>query len=530
MSAPARQDPVRWHLPLLLAVAAGYEWLFLRHGISLIDEGWPLYAAMRLQAGGTLYRDVFFVFPPGHLLPAWIGQALDPPGLAVSRVLYAGFAVAACAALYFLGRRLMPPSFALLGALLLAVAAPQAHIAHNLFGYRYAVWGLLALLAFARRIETGERRWMLAAGLATGVALCFRLTPAFASGCGVAVGILGAGRSWPERARDAAAYGLGILLAAGPVVAWLASGVGLDTLWREVVVRPVVMTERQSLPLPELTWPAELARRDLKQAFIALEFRAYPLLFAGYGAALLARWAAAAARRRPFDGALLLAVVVWGAVTFFRTLGRSDVDHLESALPPVCLLLAHAASTAARLAAARIALGPGARRAAVAALSAAALFAWVFLHGTDRWLSPEVRGREPIRTAGSATHMDNAAWAKSLDVRVRVLRRETEPGDTILDLAFSPLVYVLAGRLGPGYHDVLMPGSFLDEAEEIAFVRRLDADPPAMVFWPVQQEFDRMPERALRRQAPHLANWIFGRYELLDPPVLSLARLKRLKR
>ena len=36
---------------------------------------------MRLHDGGTLYDDVFFVFPPGHLLSAWIAYALDPPGV-----------------------------------------------------------------------------------------------------------------------------------------------------------------------------------------------------------------------------------------------------------------------------------------------------------------------------------------------------------------------------------------------------------------------------------------------------------------
>ena len=43
----------------------------------------------------------------------------------------------------------MPPGFALLGALLLAVAAPSSHQGHLLFGYRYLVFSALALLAFA---------------------------------------------------------------------------------------------------------------------------------------------------------------------------------------------------------------------------------------------------------------------------------------------------------------------------------------------------------------------------------------------
>ena len=66
----------RWHLPAILLLSAAYQSLFIWNGLSPLDEGWPLYAAMRLQAGGTLYRDVYWVFPPGALLPAWVGYAL----------------------------------------------------------------------------------------------------------------------------------------------------------------------------------------------------------------------------------------------------------------------------------------------------------------------------------------------------------------------------------------------------------------------------------------------------------------------
>ncbi len=148
------RKPLWWHLVLLLAVSIGFESLFLHHGLNRYDEGWPLYAAMRLHRGGVLYQDAFFAFPPGHVLPAWIAYGLDPPGVVLARTLYAGFNVALSIGVYLLGRRLMPVSFALLGALLLGVGAPCSHLYQLLFGYRYLVFSVLALLAFSVQLRS----------------------------------------------------------------------------------------------------------------------------------------------------------------------------------------------------------------------------------------------------------------------------------------------------------------------------------------------------------------------------------------
>jgi hypothetical protein len=56
-----------------------------------------------------------------------------------------------------------------------------------------------------------------------------------------------------------------------------------------------------------------------------------------------------------------------------------------------------------------------------------------------------------------------------------------------------------------------MPGTFLDAAEEAAFVARLQATPPAAVIWPAQP-FDGRPERDVRRTAPLVARWVQNHY------------------
>ena len=101
------------------------------------------------------------------------------------------------------------------------------------------------------------------------------------------------------------------------------------------------------------------------------------------------------------------------------------------------------------------------------------------------------------------------------------------PNDTILDLNAEPIIYLFTRRLGPGYADLLMPGTLLDAKEEDAFLQRLEARPPAVVL-PPRKDFDEVPERAVERTAPRVMQWISehyvpveklrqGEYDLLVP-------------
>jgi hypothetical protein len=506
-------DPLWWHLPLILAVSIGYESAFIHHGLNVFDEGWALYGAMQLHAGGVLYRDVFSVFPPGHMLPAWIGYGLDAPGIVLTRSVYAAFNVALCAGFYFLGRRFLPAPFALLGALLLALAAPDAHLAQYHFGFRYLVFSVLALLAFAERLRTGDSRWMLAGGAAAGVALCFRLTPAFAVSAAVGVGVVLADRDWRRWLRDWGWYALGIAAVAAPVVGWFAHGVGLETLWREVVIRPIAMTDLQSIEIPEMTLPESWTRRKISKLFTAVQFRAWAILYCGYAAVIAFQWVRALVRRRPFAPVLLSVVVVWGGVFFLRTLGRSDIGHLESALPPVCLVLAHLASRLLPWQRRDAPREGWAKRLATAGLIAGTLAAWIFLFETDQMLTADRRGTFPIEVLNARTSITSDWRARNVDRRVLALLDLTEPGDTILDLSAAPLFHVLTGRPGPGRFDVVIPGTFLDEDEERGFIERLEASPPAVVVTSARP-FDGMRWRSVSVTAPLVMRWLRSNHQI----------------
>jgi hypothetical protein len=505
-----RPDSPHWHLALVLLVSAAYESLFIGHWINGIDEGWPLYAAMRMHAGGTLYADVFFVFPPGHVLPAWIAYALDPPGVTLARILYAAFSVALCGVVTLLARRLMVPGFALMAGLLVAVAAPASHETQLLFGYRYLVWSALAVLAFSARLRGGGPRWIWLAGVLTGVSLVFRLTPAFAAAAAIGVGLCAAGGGWRRVATDAGRFAAGLALVAIPTIVAFSWEVGLDTLWREVVVRPLVMTDRLALPAPSLAGSDLVGRDAISAGFVAILFRLCIATYLVYALVLGLRLARAWRTGAAFDSTLLLCVVVWGGVYFLRALGRSDEPHLSSAIPPFCLIAAHALS---RLVETR-ALGwvPACR----VLLPVLTLGAWIFLLGSDRSLDPDRRGATPLAAVNGAIEVREDDWWRILDPKSRMLRRWTEPGDVILDLSATPLFHVLSGRLGPGAGDMIVAGTFLDAAEERAFLDGLRANPPAVVILP-ERPFDERNDRAVQRIAPRVWRWVEREYRVHGP-------------
>lgn len=487
-----------WPVLVVVVVSTAWELSFVHHGIAwLFDEGWPLYAAMQLHAGGTLYDDVFFLFPPGHVWPAWIAQAVDPPGVILARTFYAGFNVALCVALYALGRRLMPVPFALLGALLLAVAAPRSHLSHLLFGYRYAVFAVLALLAFAARLRTGDVRWMLVAGLCTGVGVVFRLTPAFAVSCGIAIAAVAAELDPRRWLRDGLAFGVGLGLVLLPVLLWFALHAGIGALWEQAVLRILPLQAMQSKPIPalQLTW----SRVGVFRSFVTAQYWLYPVLYAGVLSWLAVRWARNRRRGEPLGDGLLLAATVWGAVLFLRTLGRSDEHHLTSALPPACLLLAWLAS--------RLPV----RGAAALGVAAVVLASWVFLQGSDLYLSPSWRGTHPLASLSGEVSIRDPRKAQRIDRRVRELAVRVGPGERFLDLGHAPLLHVLSGRRGPGHADVVTPGVFADPEEERRFVERLESAPPVLVLWP-DGPFDGLASRSLEVTAPRLSHWVKAHY------------------
>jgi hypothetical protein len=186
-------------------------------------------------------------------------------------------------------------------------------------------------------------------------------------------------------------------------------------------------------------------------------------------------------------------------------------------VPPVLLLAGHAVGLAA--AALR-------SRAARAALGVAVFAGWLFVTAVPLYPASMKRGALPVETLGGATwvHFYGNLWA-SFDELVREIQARTGPEDVVLDLSASPLLHVAAGRPGPGFADLVMPGTFLSEAEERALIERLESRPPALVVTS-RRPFDEKIERSPAGHAPQLWIWVgrhyapaatIGRFALLAP-------------
>jgi len=516
-----------WHVALILAMSFVYEAYFLASGPNVVDEGWPLYAAMRLHRGGTMYGDVFWVFPPFHVLPAWIGYAIDPPGLYVARMIYSLFNTALCVSLYVLGRRLMPSSFALLAALCVAVAAPNSHDYHLLFGYRYMVFSVLALLAFERGLRTGEARWMLAAGAWAILGFLFRIDPGVSAAGGIGLAVIPARTDWRTRFRDfglLAAGGLALLL---PAAAWWGSEVGLGQLVTEVWIRPFEMNRLQWLPYPPLHVPRSGGepRAELAIAFESILYHLPWLLYGLYAALLLPRALRAVWRREPFEQALLLATLVWAALFFVRSVRRADIAHVDSALPPVCLLTLHMFWLGFERLRTRLALAPRSARRAEALVCTAAFGFWVFIIGSEvYWRETSIP--DHLGRLWAIARGEDPGIPMVTDEDVEAIQRLTGPDDVVLDLTSSPVLFPFSDRLGPGYADTFMPGTFLDAAEEEAYLARLRAAPPKLALVPLQP-FDGMEERSLERTFPRISAWVFENYRAIDSSDRRLVMVPR---
>ena len=145
-----------------------------RYWLDLIDEGYFADLADRIGRGELPYRDFATPYTPGiHYLHAW-AFALFGRDLVTLRVVLSVAKTALAVLLFLLARRLVPAPFALVPlALLFAVdTLPLMWEPHPAW---YALlFATLTVWSITRRLERPADRWLILAGVGTGLACAFK--------------------------------------------------------------------------------------------------------------------------------------------------------------------------------------------------------------------------------------------------------------------------------------------------------------------------------------------------------------------
>jgi hypothetical protein len=156
-----------------LVVFGTYAWA-AQYWVDLLDEGYFLYLASRVQAGDLPYRDFDTYYTPGVFYLYAAAFQLFGVSLMPVRLLMCVARTLCCLLVYRLARRVAPAPFAVLPVLtIVAVDAVPIHPEPH-----PAWWALLATLvvleAIVAHATTPRLRWVALAGLAAAVAFAFK--------------------------------------------------------------------------------------------------------------------------------------------------------------------------------------------------------------------------------------------------------------------------------------------------------------------------------------------------------------------
>ena len=223
--------------PLLVAVTWG-TWGDLAH-----DTGYDFVAAQRMADGQLAYQDFPYIYGPLGL--AVLAGAFNYVSISIDTAIAVGLvmATAATALTYALARQLTGQAGAALAATLAGTAALGTGniglvIPHSASASMAVVASLAALLAAAYYSRTGNRAYLLLAGLAAGMVLLTR--PEFVAAIAVALGawlgarvLLADGAARRRALVDMAICGGAALAVAAVAYGLILTKVSLDSLLHE---------------------------------------------------------------------------------------------------------------------------------------------------------------------------------------------------------------------------------------------------------------------------------------------------------
>ena len=517
---------------VVLAAALRYWLWYFDRSTNLLDEGSTAAQALRILNGDVIYRDFFTVVTPGSYYTVASLFQIFGEQLMVLRwaALVTGLAIALVT--LAIGRQIAWWPFAAAAALMTIVWG-WFLITPNFYSLQAALFALIALFLHLRDVVEPRTRWVVLAGVLTGLTALVKQNV----GAYVAVGLLLS--MWASRAfepalhcrgrlRRSALFAAGIAIPVVPTLFYLVvSGAG-PYLYESWVYYPLMKyPDRFALPFPAF-YPLlpEHSVMTLRDALPALLFRAIPepavfdlwVKFVLYLPVLVypmivARlvWLAYQVHRRgrtglAREGRALLAIAIAGALLLLQTWPRADLTHLLFGIQPTFVLFAYLTYCAWRA----MCLVPGPRVAVSAVMLLVtlvphALLLWNGYRRTDWEYANYVA---PLRSDRARGIRAVPIEAQRIDAVTRYVAEHTSPDESIFVVPWAAGFYFLTDRANPTRTDFML---FEDPEAYPCLIARLEQQPPKYVIYGYTWDVD---ERRFRDYAAPIDRYIRSRYAI----------------
>lgn len=356
---------------VLLALAGlRYMLLYFNRATNLLDEGSQAAQASRILHGDLIYRDFITVVTPGsYYTVAWLFRIFGAD-LIVLRWAVVALGLGILLVTLGVARHLMSWPFAAASAFLTIVWG-WFLVTPNLYSWQAMFLALTALLAYLRYARTSLVRWIFLAGLATGAAILVKQNIGVYAAAALLLTIWLSVVFEPainrdqfgRRLRASICFTGGVCAPVVPVLLFLVlagAGPNLYENWfyypREVyprglglpyppfyplVPQPGLETLREAIPALIAGRIAEPALYELwTKCVLYLPLLVYPFALLSL-AALIARWLRTRDPGVAREGQTLLAIALFGALTFLQAWPRSDETHILFGMQPGFILLGY---------------------------------------------------------------------------------------------------------------------------------------------------------------------------------------------
>ena len=494
----------------IVVAAAAWFWLrYFNRSTNLLDEGSTASQALRILNGDLIYRDFFTVVTPGsYYTVAWL-FGLFGADLMVLRwtVLVTGLAVLLIA--LTVARRVMAWPFAAAAGLLTTVWG-WFLVTPNFYSLEAALTSLVALACYVYGAPSW--RWMIAAGVATGMTAMVKQNVGAYTAAGLLITIW-ASRAfddradWRGRARMSAQFIAGVAVVVGPTVLWLiASGAG-SYLYESWVYYPLIKyTERFALPFPDF-YPLDGSNPfDLwTKLVIYMPVAVYPLALIAL-IVLAWRFQRHADRHAGHEGHALLAICAVGMLTLLQAWPRADVPHILFGMQPTFIVFAYLLFCGWRVLTALP--GPRPAVALVAAVIALAPAATLLRKGYQRTDWEYQNYIVAVRTERAQGIFTGSLEAQRIDIVTKYIVEHTAPDDPVFVVPWASGFNFLAGRTNPTRTDFML---FEDPEAYPCLLARLDARPPKYVVYGYTWDVD---GKHFRDYAAPIDRYIRSRYAI----------------